>query len=150
MVCGIDVWKLLSDEYGDYNVFFMVTGHGVFLPVDGWLIFDGLRYTCFFDVTSNAWKLLDDYGDYSEIRDSCVRPVTRFSIRFRVWREEYADDVQYTIRMILSQFFLRAARHPADSDGPLAMVSLVLWHPYHSGPALHCRVPSRSERCLFS
>ena len=26
--------------------------------VDGWLMFDGLRYICFFDVTSNARKLL--------------------------------------------------------------------------------------------
>ena len=46
-----------------------------FFPFDGWLTFDGLRLMGFFDVTSNAWKLLlvevqDDYGDYSEIRDS--------------------------------------------------------------------------------
>ena len=54
-------------------------------------------------------------------------------------------------------FFLRAARHPADSDGRptagaqvLARVPHLPWHPYHSGPALHCRVPSRSERCLLS
>ena len=43
--------------------------------LDAWLMFDGLRYMSFFDVTSNAVKLLsvevqDDHGDYSEIRDS--------------------------------------------------------------------------------
>ena len=80
----------LSDEHGDYNVtrdihmvlvvFLMITG--LFLFVDGWLMFDGLLYICFFDVTSNAWKLLevevqDDDGDYSDIRESRVRPVTR-------------------------------------------------------------------------
>ena len=44
-----------------------------------------------------------------------------------------------------------------DSDGRptagarvLVMVLKVPWHPYHSGPALHCRVPSHSERCLRS
>ena len=36
---------------------------------------------------------------------------------------------------------------PTAGARVLAMVSLVLWHPYHSGPALHCRVPSRPERC---
>ena len=51
-------------------------------------------------------------------------------------------------------FFLRDARHAADSDGRrnagaqvLERVPMVPWHPYHSGPALHCRVPCRSERC---
>ena len=29
-----------------------------FSLLDGWLMFDGLRYMSFFDVTSNAWKLL--------------------------------------------------------------------------------------------
>ena len=60
----------------------------------------------------------------------------------------------YAIRRFL---FFRAARHPADSDGRptagaqvLARVVKVPWHPYHSAPALHCRVPSRSERCLLS
>ena len=45
------MWKLLSDEYGDYNVtrdlhfsFLKITGS--LLLVDGWL-FDGLRYICF-------------------------------------------------------------------------------------------------------
>ena len=44
-------------------------------------------------------------------------------------------------------FFL-AARHPADFDGrptagakALASVSLIPWHPCHSRPALHRRVP---------
>ena len=36
----------------------MTTRHGVFLPADGWLMFDGLQYICLFDVTSIAWKLL--------------------------------------------------------------------------------------------
>ena len=91
------------------------TRHEFFLPVDGWLMFDGLQYICLFDVTSNAWKLLsvemqNDYGDYSEIRDSRVQPVTRFSM-------------QHTILSLMCRrfsayfrFFLRAARHPADSD----------------------------------
>ena len=55
------------------------------------------------------------------------------------------------------EVFLRAARHPADSDWRptagaqvLARVPKVPWHPYHSGPALHFRVPSRSERCSLS
>ena len=50
--------------------------------------------------------------------------------------------------------FLDVVRHPADSDGRptagaqvLAWVSMVPWHPCHSGPALHSRVPSRSESC---
>ena len=55
-------------------------------------------------------------------------------------------------------FFLRAARHPADSDrrrptaGAQVLVRgpMVPWHPYHSGPALHSRVPSRSESCSLS
>ena len=56
--------------------------HGVcvFSPVDEWLTFDGLWYTSFFDVTSNAWKLLsvevrDDFGDYNELRVSSDCPV---------------------------------------------------------------------------
>ena len=95
MVCGIDVWKLLNDEHGDYNVyiwFFFPHDYetwSFFLPVDGWLMFDGLQYTCLFDVTSNAWKLLsvevqNDYGDCSEIRDSRVQPVTRFSLQHTI------------------------------------------------------------------
>ena len=55
-----------------------------------------------------------------------------------------------------SVFFL-AARHPADFDcrptaeaQVLARVSKVPWHPYHSGPALHCRVLSRSVSCYLS
>ena len=106
-------------------------------------MFDGLRYICFFDVTSNARKLLsvevqNDYGDYSEIRYSRVQPVTRFSMQHTI----FEFDVQ---------------RHLADSDGRptacaqvLARVLKVPWHPHHSGPALHCRVPSRSEKCLLS
>ena len=52
---------------------------------------------------------------------------------------------------------MRAARHPADFDGRptagaqvLARVPMVPWHPYRSGPALHCRVLSRSESCSLS
>ena len=37
-----------SHDYGTWS----------FLFVDGWLTFDGLRYICFFDVTSNARKSL--------------------------------------------------------------------------------------------
>ena len=47
-------------------------------------------------------------------------------------------------------FLFYAARHPADFDGRptagaqvLAPVSLIPRYPYHSGPALHSRVPSR-------
>ena len=39
---------------------------------------------------------------------------------------------------------------PTAGAQVLAKVSLILWHPYHSGPALHCRVPSRSESCYLS
>ena len=67
------------------------------------------------------------------------------NIRFRVWCSACFFP------------FLCAARHPVDSDERptagtrvLAMVLRVPWHPYHSGTALHCRVPSRSERCLPS
>ena len=45
-------------------------------------------------------------------------------------------------------FFFWCARHPADFDGcpttgakALASVSLIPWHPCHSRPALHRRVP---------
>ena len=55
-VGGTNVWKLLSDEYGDYNVTrdLHIFSLWDFLLVDGWLMFDGLRYIHFFDVTSNA------------------------------------------------------------------------------------------------
>ena len=56
--------------------------------------------------------------------------------------------MQTIFRMIL--FFLRAARHPADSDGRptagarvLAMVLLVPWHPYHSDCTAVCRLALR-------
>ena len=46
--------------------------------------------------------------------------------------------------------FFGAARHPANFDGRptagaqvLASVSMIPRYPYHSGPALHSRVPSR-------
>ena len=58
---------------------------------------------------------------------------------------------------LMTRFFLRAARHPVDPDGrPTAFAQVlatrlnVPWYPYHSGPALHCRAPSRSERFLLS
>ena len=66
-------------------------------------------------------------------------------------------DFEFDVQHVSFLFFLRAARHPVDSDGRptagaqvLARVRKLPWHPYHSGPALHCRVPSRSERCLLS
>ena len=57
----------------------------------------------------------------------------------------------YAAPMLLFFFFLFcAARHPADFDGRptagaqvLASVSMIPRYPYHSGPALHSRVPSR-------
>ena len=68
-----------------------------------------------------------------------------------------ASDHTFLQNLPATVCFLRAARHPADSDGRptagaqvLATGPKVPWHPYHSGPALHCRVPSRSERCLHS
>ena len=39
---------------------------------------------------------------------------------------------------------------PTAGAQVLARVPKVPWHPYHSWPALQCRVPSRSERCLLS
>ena len=46
------------------------------------------------------------------------------------------------------KFFFLAARHPADFDDcptagakALASISLIPWHPCHSRPALHRRVP---------
>ena len=58
-------------------------------PFDGWVMFDGLQYTGLFDVTSNTWQLLsvevqNVNGDYSEIRDSRVQPVTRFSMQHMI------------------------------------------------------------------
>ena len=51
------------------------------------------------------------------------------------------------MKVFFKVFFL-AARHPADFDGcpttgakALASVSLIPWHPCHSRPALHSRVP---------
>ena len=35
-------------------------------------------------------------------------------------------------------------------DGEAFRVAPLPWQPYHFGPALHCRVPSRSERCSLS
>ena len=31
--------------------------YGIFSLFDGWLTFDGLRYTSFIDINLNAWKL---------------------------------------------------------------------------------------------
>ena len=81
-VSGTNVWKLFSDEYGDYNVtrdlhmFFSRLRGFFYLSTD-----DGLWYICFSDVSSNARKLFqvevhDDYGDHSDIREPCARPVT--------------------------------------------------------------------------
>ena len=83
------------------------------------MTFDGLRYTSFFDVTSNAWKLLsvemlDDYGDYNEIRDSsgysCATSDTLLNgaYDFDFWCEELqcADDCFFPEDL----HFLRAAR----------------------------------------
>ena len=146
---------------------------GVFgSPFDGWLMFDGLRCISFFDVTSNAWKLLSvevnmETTAISEILQSArVRPVTRFSMehtmsslarRAHMCRRRSVYDPHVSFLRTF-QFFLRAARHPVDSDGRptagaqvLARIPMVVpRHPCHSGPALHCRVPSRSERCLHS
>ena len=82
---------------------------------DGWLMFDGLRHMTFFDVTSNAVKLLsvevqDDCGDYSEMRDSSEYPCAisdtllngAYDVEFGVKSLKCADDVQCTIRMFLS------------------------------------------------
>ena len=146
--------------------------YGVFIfsPFDGWLTFDGLRYTSFFDVTSNAWKLLsfemqDDYGDYNEIRDSseysCATSDTLLNgaYDFDFGVKNFSEQTTFSMRSAGVSFlrtlvFLRATRHPADSDGRptagtqlLVRVPMVPWHPYHSGPALHCRVQSRSESC---
>ena len=145
---------------------------GNFSPFDGWLTFDGLRYTSFLDVTSNAWKPLsvevqDDYGDYNVILQSTwVRPATRFSNGahdFDVGVENFSVQTTFNMRSEIVSFlrtflvFLCAARHPADFDGRptagaqvLARVASLPWQPCHFGPALHCRVPSRSERCLFT
>ena len=154
----------------------MANEHGAFFSFRRIVDVRGLRCTSFFDVTSNAWKLLsvegqNDFRDHDVIRDSseysCATSDTllKWSIRFRFWREELqcADDVQYAIRNCffpedLLVFFGVASRHPADFDGRptagaqvLARVSMEPWHPYHSGPgpALHCRVPSRSESCFY-
>ena len=86
---------------------------------------------------TRSFKMQDDYGDHYEIRDS-------YGVK--------DFDVQMTFSMRSAFFFpedfLRAARHPADSDGRptagaqvLARVPEVPWHPCLSGSALHCRVP---------
>ena len=75
-------YTLYWDSTKSAGSFFMVMGHGAFFffsflfsPFDGWLMFDGLRYMSFCDVTSKAGKHLslevqNVCGDYSEIRDS--------------------------------------------------------------------------------
>ena len=112
--------------------FLMITG--LCLLVDGWLMFDGLRYICFFDVTSSAWKTpLSRSARQRNQRVSCATSETL---------PNAAYDFEFGV-------------HTTDSDGRptagaqvLTRVTKVPWHPYHSGPALHCRVPSRSERCF--
>ena len=86
-------------------------------------MFDGLRSIHFFDVTSNARNLpqvevQDDCRDYSEIREPCARPVTscdaahdfEFGAKNPIGRRR-------SVSFFAEFFFLRAARHPADSDG---------------------------------
>ena len=79
-------------------------------------MFDGLRYICFFDVTSKARKLLqvdvqDDCGDYSEIRESRVRPVTCFATQNAIssWHEEPNGQTTFSVRSFFS-FFLSVLR----------------------------------------
>ena len=109
----------------------------------------------------------EDCGDYNEIRDSsdfsCATSETLLNGAYDFDFDVKSFSVQTTFNMrsaIVSflrtflVFFSRAARHPADFDGRptagaqvLAKVSMIPWYPYHSGPALHCRVPSRSVSC---
>ena len=105
-------------------------------------------------------KMIMDATTLSQIlQGTRVRPATRFSIGAHDFEVGVKNSgVQTTFfSSFLRLFFLSAARHPADFDGRptagaqvLAMVSSIPWHPYHFGPALHCRVPSRSESCYFS
>ena len=94
-------------------------------------------------------------GPLSSNLKLCSSPVLVSS----VMSLRHADDVQYAIpnHFFLRTCFLRAARHLADSERRptpnsqiLARVLMVPWHPYCSGPALHCRVPSPSDSCHLS
>ena len=135
-------------------------------PFDEWLTFHGLRFTSFFDVAANAWKLLsvevqDDYGDYSVIRDSseysCATSDTLLggAYDFDFGLKSFSVKTTFSMRSAFVSFsrtFLFFFACCEDTDGRqtagtpvLATVSLIPWYPYHSGPALHCRVPSRSE-----
>ena len=111
-----NVWKLFSDEYGDYNVtrdlfFSGLRDREFFLLVDGWLMFDGLRYRYFFDVTSNVYIEVQDVPWRSQ-RNQRVLCATsdklRRSIRFRVWREEPTGQTTFSIRSLFLVFFFLA------------------------------------------
>ena len=77
-------------------------------------------------VTSNVWKLLyieeqDVHGYYSEIRESSARPVTScdasYDFEFGAKNPMGRRRSVYDPSFLKFFFFLRAARHPADSDG---------------------------------
>ena len=61
----------MNMETATVTFFLMTTRHGVFFSFDGWLMFDGLQYTCLFDVVATPFsRSVNVFEDYSEIRDS--------------------------------------------------------------------------------
>ena len=126
----------------------------IFSPFDGWLTVDGLRYTSFYDINLNAWKLF-----HSERLTFLMITTRRF---FGVLKGDqgtllngakYLDfDVKcfslqttFSVRsaMIFLLFFcvLRGTQRtltgcPTAGAQVLAKASTILWHPYHFGPAL--------------
>ena len=123
--CGSSFLMNMETTTFTHGFFLMITRHEMFLPVDGWLMFDGLRYICVFDVTSNAWKLFsvevpNDYGDCNEIRDSRVQPVTRFSMQHTI-SSLMCRRRSITFRMFLSFFFcvLRGTQRTLTGLQPL-------------------------------
>ena len=82
-------------------------------------MFDGLRYICFLTTLQTQVEVQGDYGDYSE-RALCATSEKscdaahdfEFGVKNPMGRRRSVNDLS-----LLFFFFLRAARHPADSDG---------------------------------
>ena len=127
---------------------------GNFTPFDGWLTFDGLRYTSFFDENGES---RDSSGYSCATGGALLFGAYDFGCGMKSLNVQTTFSMRSAIVSFLKTFLLRAARHPVDSDGRptagaqvLARVSLIPWYPYFSGPALHWSVPSRSESCFFA
>ena len=129
-----------------------------FSPFDGWLTLT----VC----GTNVWKLFsaevqDEYGIYNVILQSTrVRQVTGFGngvYDFGFGVKNCSVQTTFSVRSAIVSFqrtskvfFVYFDERPTAGAQVLARVLSIPWYPYHFGPALHCRVPSRSERYVFS